>query len=319
MVLLEKGKYNNYDSSFKLKVTITPLRLYMDQDTLSFLGDFFTYSSEDITTKPPRSSLHVVQQPSTLFEHFELSPIDTVIDYKPKNSLGQVYSDIRLGTNVWAFKAVELNKAPITLSAITLTKVKDKTVLFEEILSQWIKNFKDTQVYNYLWGTRIAQPVQICVNIGTAVVDFVKTPVEEYHNGGNVLKGIGLGAASLGKKLSVEVLTLGASSAIAVKKGLTKIDRVITGTAHPDEFQHISNYANQPKNISQGTRQAVSSLANGISNSISAIYNYNIPSALIQPAIGSLSALSNLTLGLRNMVDTDEWQTADEKYKKEDV
>jgi hypothetical protein len=42
-------------------------------------------------------------------------------------TIGQVYSDIRLGHNIWAIKVVELNKAPITLSAIKVTFVKDST------------------------------------------------------------------------------------------------------------------------------------------------------------------------------------------------
>jgi hypothetical protein len=59
--------------------------------------------------------------------------------------------------------------------------------LFEAISSTWIKNFN--QIYNYLYGTFIGQPVQIGVNIGSAVIDLVKTPMDEYNKGGNILRG----------------------------------------------------------------------------------------------------------------------------------
>jgi hypothetical protein len=57
------------------------------------------------------------------------------------------------------------------------------------MLSVWIKNFKQTQVYNYLYGTRIGLPVQIVLKLGAGVIDLIKTPVDEYQKGGNILKG----------------------------------------------------------------------------------------------------------------------------------
>jgi hypothetical protein len=163
-----------------------------------------------------------------------MGSIDTVIDYKPRNTIGQVYSDIRLGNNIWAIKIVELNKAPITLSGAKLHRIKDTSELSQALLSTWIKDFKQAQLYNYLYGTRIGQAVQISLNIGSGVVDLIKTPVEEYNKGGNVLKGIGIGATSLAQKLTIELLNIGASSAITIKKGLTGIDKAISGTS-PDK------------------------------------------------------------------------------------
>ena len=62
-------------------------------------------------------------------EYFDLSALDTIIDYKPRNTIGQVYSDIKFGNHIWAVKIVELNKAPITLSGLRLTYVKDSSEL----------------------------------------------------------------------------------------------------------------------------------------------------------------------------------------------
>lgn len=62
-----------------------------------------------------------------------------------------------------------------------------------------------------------------------------------------------MGATSFVHKITVEVLNLSASSAITIAKGLKKIDKVISKTSSsPIEEQHISSYANQPENITQG-------------------------------------------------------------------
>jgi hypothetical protein len=292
-------------------MTVLPVRLYIDQDTMGFIFDFFTYTPPH-STMPPQKAKEA--EDAILFEYFEMSAIDSVIDYKPRGSLGQVYSDFRLGNNVWAFKVMELNKAHIVLSSIKMQHVKDKQALIKEMLA---KNFKQKQIYNYLYGTRIGQSVQIGINIGSGVVDLIRTPIEEYHKGGNILMGIGAGASSFVQKITVELLNLGVSSAITMKKTLRGIDKVI-GTSPSSEYQHISNYANQPENLSQGARQAASSIANSFHNSINALAEggiWKVPSAIIQPAIGGLSAISHLTLGLRNMVDKRELENAKEKYK----
>ncbi len=112
-----------------------------------------------------------------------MSAIDSIIDYKPRNTINQVYSDVRLRNHIWAIKVMELNKAPITLSGLKLYKVKDTNELTNAMMETWVKDFK--HVLHYLSGTRIGQSVQIGLNIGYGVVDLIKTPVEEYNKGGN--------------------------------------------------------------------------------------------------------------------------------------
>jgi len=220
-----------------------------------------------------------------------------------------------LGNNIWAVKIVELNKAPITLAGIKLHRVSNSTELFQTLLSIWIKDFKKMQVYNYLYGTRIGQSVQIGLNIGSGVIDLIRIPVEEYNKGGNILKGIGLGATSLAQKLTVELLNIGASSAITVKKGLNAIDKAFS--SKPSEV-HISAWANQPQNITQGIQQAALSLKNGFEKTVNEIYSGGIssfPKAIMIPAITSAEAFSNITLGLRNNLDQNAYQSSQEKYK----
>lgn len=66
-----------------------------------------------------------------------------------------------------------------------------------------------------------------------------------------LFSGIGAGASSLAQRVTVEVLNLSASSAITIKKGLTSLDKAITGS-RPAVEDNISDYANQPENLLEG-------------------------------------------------------------------
>lgn len=133
-----------------------------------------------------------------------------------------------------------------------------------------------------------------------------------------ISSGIGVGATSLVQKITVELLNLSASSAITIKKGLRGLDKVIGNSSRQDE-QHISNYANQPENFTQGAKQAASSIAAGFGNSIQAVAEggiWHLPSAFLQPVIGISGAVAAFSLGARNQVDPSERENSEEKYKK---
>lgn len=69
----------------RLKVKISPLRFYVDQDTLGFISNFF--SSDDCVSQPssedtaPKESSRTSE---TFFQHVEVLPIRLKLDYKPK-------------------------------------------------------------------------------------------------------------------------------------------------------------------------------------------------------------------------------------------
>lgn len=67
-----------------------------------------------------------------------------------------------------------------------------------------------------------------------------------------------------------------------------------------------------------GARYAANSLASGLKNSFNVLASGQVmqfPRALIQPAVGGLSALSNIAIGVRNILDPSELEHSKEKYK----
>jgi hypothetical protein len=115
--------------------------------------------------------------------------------------------------------------------------------------------------------------------------------------------------------VTIEVCNLGASGSIALQKGLSSIDKVITASPPAQETPARSLYADQPKNVVYGASKAMESVVSGFSDSFQAIKQggiWQLPSAIVRPAIGGV----NVFLGMRNHLDPNAYKRAEEKYKK---
>lgn len=100
---------------------IPTLRFHIDEDTLRFIVDFFSFykKEQEIEVESIKT-----KNDAMLFEYFELSPIHAIVDYKPKERLGEIIAQFRSGSSLWVIKAIHLQDCQIELREIKLTKVK---------------------------------------------------------------------------------------------------------------------------------------------------------------------------------------------------
>jgi len=135
-----------------------PFRLYADQKTLNFLYEFI----------PPLSEKE--SEDTVMFEYLEISKIDSVINYKPRGSFGQVYNDLSSGNKLSLVKVMGLKEAHILLKPVTIRQMSLQQTPIQNL---FFENWR--QIQNYLSATRLGQTVKIGIKLGSRVVDLILT------------------------------------------------------------------------------------------------------------------------------------------------
>ncbi len=104
----------------RLKVTILPIELHIDQDVITFFETFFDESSvEKNHTKEANSHK---SDDSSFFQYAEISPVSIRIDYKPKHVN---YSSIKQGELMQLINFIHLDEARVYLNGIKVAGVSD--------------------------------------------------------------------------------------------------------------------------------------------------------------------------------------------------
>lgn len=181
-----------------VKVSILPIRLHIDQDTLEFMSRFFEFNDSRFMLPPDED---------TYFQNFEISSIRMKIDYKPKTVDYVGMSSGRFGEFV--------NLFTLDGSVLTLAKVKTYGILGVSNLglklgSIWGPQIQQTQIASLVAGL---SPFRSIVNIGGGVKDLVVIPFQEYKKDGRLLSSIGKGTKSFARTTGFEILSLGAKLA----------------------------------------------------------------------------------------------------------
>lgn len=98
-LILEKSNYQSSltapQQTYKVKVEVSPLRVYLDQDTLAFLCDFFTFTSDQQAVPPPAPKVKE-QEDSILFGKQCLSDVENI-----SNCLASIRSSITNREVLW--------------------------------------------------------------------------------------------------------------------------------------------------------------------------------------------------------------------------
>ncbi|KAI8579183.1 hypothetical protein K450DRAFT_210478 [Umbelopsis ramanniana AG] len=273
----------------RLKFRILPMRLYVDQDAVIFLINFFSFDAKFLKSTPMvqpevRSSSKRKQrtQNTTFFQHVEIYPVIMKVDYRPKHVN---YGSLKEGQFAEIVNFFHLDAAEMNLSHVRLTGIKGYDRLAEAVLNHWLPHIRDTQLGNVVTGVSSIQSV---VNIGSGVADLVLLPIEQYRKDGRIIRGLQRGTQSFARATTMEAIKIGSRLAAGTQVILEQADDFFSpimpndaDTHDDDDFdtrpderrpndsdsdtqEVISKFADQPSDLSQGLQHAYHSLSKNI-------------------------------------------------------
>ncbi|KAF7792954.1 hypothetical protein EIP86_004057 [Pleurotus ostreatoroseus] len=256
----------------RLKAKLLPLRLYVDQDALDFMKQFFSFNDSDSSPAPSEPAEEM------FFQQVEVFPVDLKLDYKPRRV---DYRAFRAGRTIELMNFFHFDGAEMTLRHITLTGITGWARVGDLLNDLWTPDVKATQLVDVISGVA---PIRSVVNVGSGVADLVLLPIAQYRKDGRIIRGLQKGTTAFVQSTAVEAIKLGARLATGTQVILEQAEHVIGGQfddpvtaeavqlppglldvgdeleATNDNDEMISRYAEQPMNVKEGVQSAVRSL-----------------------------------------------------------
>ncbi|CUM66428.1 uncharacterized protein PRCAT00004092001 [Priceomyces carsonii] len=181
-----------------IRVSVLPLRLYVDQDTLDFLTRFIEFKDSRFYL-PPDEIIYI--------QKFEMGSLRVKLDYKPKKV---DYNGIKSGKAAEFMNFFILDGSDIILPPVKLHGILGFPKLSWELKNTWTPNIQQTQLAGILSGL---SPIRSIVNIGGGMKNLVAIPIREYKKDGRLVRSIQKGTSLFAKTTGYEVLNLGAKLA----------------------------------------------------------------------------------------------------------
>jgi autophagy-related protein 2 len=172
------GYREEYDDQFQVGLKVLPIRMYIDQDTLIFLANFFKVESD-----PAETHMKVSVTDTIFFRSCQVDKISIKVDYKAKKI---DFSSIKDGKLIELLNFVNLDGASLILEPVKLTAIHGLKKLIRKIIGIWIPHIRNTQVPNLASGI---SGLKTLVNIGAGFKELVYQPVNQYQKDGNIIKG----------------------------------------------------------------------------------------------------------------------------------
>lgn len=197
-----------------MNVKTLPLRLYVDQDTLMFLGRFFQF-------KDNRFNLPVDEP--VFIQRLDISPVQLKFDYKPKSIS---YSGFKAGQSAELANLFILDSADLKLAKTKVYGVLGFPKLGNALREIYVPYIQKHQLAGLLSGLT---PIKSIINIGEGVKNLVAVPLKEYKRNGQVMKSIQKSSKSLGKTTTNELLKLAVKLASGTQAVLESLEQYVGG------------------------------------------------------------------------------------------
>ncbi|KAG7885081.1 hypothetical protein KL938_001338 [Ogataea parapolymorpha] len=203
-------------SELVISVSVLPLRLYVDQDTLDFLTRFGEF-------KDDRFTLPALDEEEVFIEKFQVNSVRIKLDYKPKKV---DYAGIRSGHTNEFMNFFILDESEMVLKKLVLYGIPGFTRLHKMLNDLWMPDIKRNQLGGVLSGLA---PVKSIVKIGSGFRELVAVPLKEYEKDGRVIRGLQKGALSFAKITGGELLKFGVKLAAGTQNILESTEEALGG------------------------------------------------------------------------------------------
>lgn len=332
-------------TEMRLHVSVLPLRLHVDQDTLDFITRFFEFKDGSQSAPTPDSEKPFIQR-------IEVESVDLCLDYKPKTI---DYAGLRSGKTSEFMNIVMLESANIKLRHAIAYGILGFEELHPRLNDLWMADVKKNQLPTVLGGIAAVSGL---VNLGAGIKDVVAVPIAEYKRHGRIMRSVQAGGMVFGKTTTAELARLGAKVAMGTQTLLSTAERMLStsdtasssrpasghrasgdqwhdvGSASDDdepEQKAVSAYANQPLGVLSGLKSARRFLEHDLLTAKDALIAVqgewmdsrnpgevagavvrHAPTVILRPVIGASRAVGTALLGVGNQIDRGNLRKVDD-------
>eukprot|EP00045_Choanoeca_perplexa_P016682 m.227847 g.227847 ORF g.227847 m.227847 type:complete len:1950 (+) comp17330_c0_seq1:197-6046(+) len=283
--------------------------------------------SEMASSTPTVTENESESLPTPYFKLVRVSPVVMVVNYAPKR---MSVSELLHGDFEQLAGIIALTDAKLYLSPLSIKGVNGFPALVKSMLDAWIARISSSQMHQLViaglpGGSNVASVV-------AASADIVHRPITQYPY---VLQGFREGVSDGVRITAVEMCNVATAMAFGVQTAL-ELAQMLTLSTEELEQQSSqpprSRMARQPKDASDGLKQAYDALRAGFKRSYvqTAVAPFEsspsatqgvlrmigaLPGASLQPVIAFCEAAALSLQGARNSMAPTQGKTLEQQYK----